>query len=345
MNQKFFVIYLPFFLFLILGYLPFSAQAQSLERYEFESVHMGTTFRIAFYASDDSLAKAASDHAFGKVEDLNAILSDYKEDSELNRLSNQSGSSRWISVSDPLFQVICKGQEVAQKTDGAFDITVGPYVQLWRKMNRSYDPALPSQDILKQLSKSVGYKYIRLKKNLQAVKLLQPHMQLDAGGIAKGFAADEALKVLESHGIYSAFVDAGGDITLGNSPPHKRGWKINIQRYTQGRAQIITLLLSNKAIATSGDLFQHVAIEGKRYSHIVNPHTGIGLTNQSTVTVIAPNGITADSYASAVSVLGPKRGIAILKSESNISGFIQYHREGKIKYETSPDFEEFKINH
>ncbi len=301
---------------------------------------MGTTFRLVFYTHNDSLAETATSKAFKKIEDLNAILSDYVPDSELNTLSQHSGSDQWFPVSASLFEMLSKAQEVSRATNGAFDITVGPYVQLWRKLQRAYNPRLPAPDTLKKISQAVGFRHVNIDKINQAVRLSRPNMQLDPGGIAKGFAADEALQVLYSHGIQSALVDAGGDIVLGDAPPGKEGWSVAIQYHKSKNIKAsMHLSLANKAIATSGDLFQYTEIDGKRYSHIINPATGLGLTNQSTVTVIAPDGITADSYASAVSVLGPRKGIAFLEDQPQLSGFIEYRSAGSISHIKTTDFE------
>ena len=316
-----------FFAFLFLFLKLSDSPAQ---RYKFSSYHMGTKFRVILYASGDSLAHKAANHAFKKVDTLNNILSDYKPKSELNRLSTQCGKEEWITVSSPLFEILQTAQKVSRKTSGAFDITVGPYVELWRKIRRSYEPSLPSPDTLVKRSLSVGYNKMILDAQDQAVKLLYPHMKLDPGGIAKGYAADQALKVLKSYGIRSALVDAGGDIVLGGPPPGKQGWNISIPSYRNGKKKSISLLIANRAIATSGDLFQFVEIDGVRYSHIVDPRTGIGITNQSKVTVIAPSGIIADSYASAVSVLGSRKGFQLLKQQPMLEGIIEFRKGERV---------------
>lgn len=341
LRDELFRIAFRFFLLCLIfvSLLPALLPAQALERYEYESVHMGTTFRIVLYSYSDSVAQVASKDAFQRIEGLNNVLSDYKETSELNQLSRRSGSSEPVTISSPLFRVISKAQEVALKTGGAFDVTVGPYVELWRRMNRNQEPELPTKETLQKQGASVGYRHIKIDSTRQAVALLKPDMQLDPGGIAKGYAADEALKILEKHGISSALIDAGGDIVLGDAPPGKRGWNISLLSHNKaGEPQAITLLLANRAVATSGDLFQHVVIEGKRYSHIINPHTGLGLTNQSLVTVVAPDGITADSYASAVSVLGPGEGMKLIERTDKLSGFIEYTQNDSVKQIFSSDF-------
>lgn len=325
------------------GILLTCCQDQTLDRFTFEHPQMGTLFKIILYAPDQEVANKASDSAFARIDELNTILSDYLETSELNKLAKTSGADGSETVSDELFYVISKAQAVSQKTDGAFDITIGPYVQLWREMNRQSeygDIQLPDPYTLEKAGESVGYQYIELDTLEKKITLTQSEMQLDLGGIAKGYAADEALKVLQSFGIKSALVDAGGDITLGEAPPGRNGWQINIPTHdSEEEMKYLSFTLSNRAIATSGDLFQFVEIDGERYSHIINPITGLGLTNQSTVTVIAPDGITADSYASALSVLGPEKGTQLLNSTPEIKGRFEFRENGVFKVLESAGFE------
>lgn len=302
---------------------------------------MGTLFQIVLYASDTLVARAAADSAFDRIETLNNIFSDYKEDSELNRLSARSGSEQFIRVSPPLFEVVSRAQTLAKKTDGAFDITVGPFVRLWRQMRADKLPELPDEASLYNASQSVGYQYIKTHRSNRSLALVRPDMQLDLGGIAKGYAADEALRILNEFGIHTALVDAGGDITLGDTPPGKEGWRVTIPAHNrQGDLEYLTLLLANCAVATSGDLFQYIEINGKRYSHIIDPRTGLGVTNQSSVTIVAPDGITADSYASAVSVMGPSKGVEFIESipGSAVSVRVEYRRNNSINIQQSSGF-------
>lgn len=322
---------------------PSFTKAQEIQRYQFEHPQMGTLFKIILYAPDQAAARAAVDSAFQRIDALNAILSDYLPTSELNKLSAASGSGNFIPVSEELYRVIYEAQALSKQTDGAFDITIGAYVELWREMNRRPQKSgirLPDPSTLKEAGKSVGFQQIRLDTMEKRVALMQPGIRLDLGGIAKGYAADETLKVLQSFGIETALVDAGGDITAGEAPPGKVGWTITIPYQTgDDKMNTITYTLSNRAIATSGDLFQYVEIDGERYSHIINPHTGLGLTNRSMVTVVAPDGITADSYASALSVLGPETGIDFIESRPEIVARFVYRENGTFKILESSGFE------
>ncbi|MHB8520661.1 MAG: FAD:protein FMN transferase [Limisphaerales bacterium] len=273
---------------------------------------MAIPFRIVLYAGDPSSAGAAANDAFLRLAQLNDIMSDYDPDSELSKLSQTSGQGRWVKVSDDLWRVLERSQQLARQTDGAFDVTVGPCVKLWRVARRI--KRMPDPDVLAETMKAVGYQKMQLDPKTRSVKLRVPGMQLDLGGIAKGYAVDAALTVLKSHGIGQALVAGGGDTALSNPPPGRRGWRIAILPLDVTNAPPARLvLLANAAISTSGDTFQRLEIEGKRYSHIVNPHTGIGLTDHSLVTVIARNCFTADSLTKPVSVLGPMAGLRLIE--------------------------------
>ena len=290
-----------------------SPDSENLRRYEFSEPQMGLPFRIVVYARDKPTAEAAARAAFDRIKQLNDILSDYEDDSELSRLSRSAGSGQAVKVSDELWWVLKRAQKLAQRTDGAFDVTVGPVVSLWRKARR--EKKLPEPARLAQALQAVGYKKLRLDSRRQTVQLLAPRMRLDLGAIAKGYAADEALKVLRRRGITRALVAGGGDMAMGDPPPGTKGWRIEIAPLdTTNSPPARFVLLANAGLATSGDLFQHVTIDGKRYSHIVDPRTGIGLTDHSLVTVIAPDAITADSLATAVSVLGPEKGKKLIEN-------------------------------
>lgn len=271
---------------------------------------MGVPFRMVLYATNEAHAKTASDAAFARIADLNKKLSDYDLESELSKLSHASGEGRFIRVSDDLWRVLAAAQHWAERADGAFDVTVGPMVNLWRHARRLQQ--FPRADRLAEARARVGYTNMVLDAKNRSVLLREPEMRLDLGGIAKGFAADEALKVLRMHGARRALVAAAGDIVLGDARPGSRGWKVELDS-ANGSAPTF-LSLSRAAVATSGDMFQFVEIEGVRYSHIVDPRTGLGLTNSAMVTVIARDGMTADALATAVSVLGPVEGLRLIKA-------------------------------
>jgi thiamine biosynthesis lipoprotein len=189
----------------------------------------------------------------------------------------------------------------------------------------------------------VGRHLVRLDPEHRTVELMKPDMRLDLGGIAKGYAVDQALAVLRKHGITRALVDAGGDIGLGDPPPAKRGWLIGVSPLEPGDPPSRFLWLSRVAIATSGDTRQFVQLDGVRYSHIVDPRTGLGLTDHSMVTIIAPDCTAADALASAVSVLGPKRGLKLVDATPGTAAFIVRAPQGKAQTYESCRWKTFPV--
>ncbi len=283
-----------------------------LRRFEFSQPQMGLPFRIVLYSVDEASGKAAAGAAFARISQLNGILSDYDADSELSRLSRAAGEERAVKLSDDLWNVLACAQALAQRTGGAFDVTVGPIVIQWRKARR--ENKLPPPTRLAEARAAVGWEKLRLDPRARTAKLLAPGMRLDLGAIAKGYAVDEAQKVLRARGITRALVAGGGDMAVSDPPPGQSGWRIEVAPLDVTHAPPARfVLLRRRALATSGDVFQHVEIDGVRYSHIVDPRTGLGLTDHSLVTVIARDCMAADSLATAVSVLGPGEGIALVE--------------------------------
>lgn len=290
--------------------------ASAQNRYAYARAAMGSEFKLVFYASSDSIAKVASDSVFKRIEFLNGILSDYWDGSEANRLSATAATGEWFVASKELFEVLQKSQQLSQKTQGAFDITIGPSVQLWRRAIRRH--YFPSQKDIRQARSSVGYRKLQLNPSKRGVLLKKRGMRIDFGGIGKGYAADEALTVLKYFGISQALLDAGGDLAIGDTPPHKNGWDIEVSSGQNDSTFRQILTLKNCGVATSGATYRYLQHGGVRYSHIVNPRTGIGLTTHTRTTVIAPDGTTADALATALSVLGVDKSKKVVRQFDNV---------------------------
>lgn len=281
----------------------------SLRRFEYTQVHMGVQARLILYASDSSTAERAARAAFNRIAELDLVMSDYREDSELAQLSRRSGTGP-VSVSNDLFTVLSTAQRLARQSDGAFDVTVGPLVELWRAARRQR--RLPDPDSLAAAQRRSGWTMLQLNRAERTAELTTPGMKLDLGGIAKGFAADEALAALKREGIPNALIEFGGDIVVGDPPPGRPGWRVTAALADPEKRE---LFLSNQAVSTSGDTQQFVVIDGVRYSHVVDPHSGLGLTNRTAATVIAPEGILSDGLATALTVMNPDRGRVMIERE------------------------------
>ena len=280
-----------------------SPKGPPLQRNEYVRLLMGVRMRIVAYAPDEATARAAAAAAFERVAQLEDIMSDYQTDSELMRLSRNAGNGPQ-KVSPELFEVLAYGQMVSDASDGAFDVTVGPPVGLWRQARKT--GVLPAESALADARNKVGWRFMQLDARDRTVDLTVPGMQLDLGGIAKGYAGDEAIRVLREHGVNSALFEAGGDIVVSDAPPGKRGWEIELPDGRKKR-------LANAAISTSGDTVQFVEVNGVRYSHVIDPRTGIGLTEHYVATVIALRGISTDSLSTAATVLGKRAGESLIR--------------------------------
>jgi thiamine biosynthesis lipoprotein len=307
--------------------------ADELRRFTRTEVHMATGFTLVAYAPDAAVAETAFDAAFARIAAIDARLNDYNPDSELSRLSARAPTAEAVPVSDDVWAVLVRADSFARLTDGAFDATVGPLTTLWRQMRVRRRLAAP--EAVAAAVAAAGYRHMRLDEASRGVALLQPGMRLDLGGIGQGFAADEALAVLRSHGLTSALVDASGDIACGLPPPGVPAWRIGIASSKGEEGAARHLHVSSCGVSTSGDAFQSVEIDGVRYSHIVDPRTGLGLTRQASATVIARDCTTADSYATAVSVLGPQKGLELIEETKDAAAVIVRAPEGKVETFTS----------
>lgn len=314
------------------------AQAARLSFYEGVEPHMGTLMRIELYAQNEEQAKQALRAAFDRIAQLDDTLSDYKPASELDRIT-EAAIGHPVPVSEDLFRVLSAAQKLSQESDGAFDITLGPLTHLWRAARKK--GRAPSEEDIRAASARCGYRKMHLDREHRTVLFDMPGMQLDAGGIAKGYAADEALRVLSKLGIHSALVAASGDLAFSDAPPGKPGWQIGIDSLDTAQAPLTrTLILSNGAVSTSGDMEQHLDVNGTRYSHIVDPRTGEGLTRRITATVLARHGMDADGTTKVVSVLGQSRGLAFIEHHPCLAALVVVNGNTKPRILESSKFRE-----
>ena len=273
---------------------------------------MGTLVKITVYTSGEDDARRAFRAGFDRIAALDAILSDYKPDSELSRIAGIAVGGP-VQVSRDLFTVLEAAQELAAATAGAFDITQGPVIRLWREARRSRQ--VPDADALREAAARTGYQKLHLDRDRCAARLDQPGMALDVGGIAKGYAASEALAAISNLGVRSSLIAISGDLAFSNAPPGTSGWRISVHDVPGEQGYVPQVLeLTNAAISTAGPAEQHLDADGRRYSHIIDPATRMGVTEDLTVTVLARTGLVADGLDTAISVLGIARGLALIDS-------------------------------
>lgn len=306
------------------------------QRFEFEAPAMGTSFRVVLYADSAAQAERASEAAFARIRELDARLSDYRDDSELAQLSASSGSGAALPVSADLWRLLALSQSFSEQSSGAFDITTGPIVALWRRARRQGE--LPSPERLERARAAVGWRLVELDPRSRCATLTAPDMQLDLGGIAKGYALDAALDVLAEHGVERALVDGGGDIAVRRAPPGSAGWSVVVRPFKDESGRLM-LTLENAAVATSGDAFQALELEGARYSHIVDPRSGQALSSRVSASVIAGDGASADALATALCVLGPEAGLELARRSPGVDARIARERDGAVESVSTPGFD------
>jgi FAD:protein FMN transferase len=295
-------------------------------------MQMGTRVRIVLHAESEEHAREGAAAAFDRIAALERIMTDYDASSELMTLcSRASGSPQTVSAD--LYAVLARSVEYARLSGGAFDPTVGPIVALWRAARRSR--ALPEPAAIESALARVSWRRIALDLEARTVRL-SAGTRLDLGGIGKGFAADRALEELQGRGIRSALVVAGGDMSLGDPPPGAVGWRIAIANpgLPPERAPG-ELSLSNCGVATSGDAEQFLEVEGRRYSHVVDPRSGQALGDAVSATVVAPDGTAADALATALGVLGPAEGITLADRLDGVAAFLVQRGSDGLRCYTS----------
>lgn len=259
---------------------------------------MGSPFNLVFYCTDTVKAQELSKQCFARVDSLNRSFSDYDPSSELSRICRDAGEQ---SLSPLLADILQRSAQAFRQSKGAFDITVGPLSKLWRKARK--EKRFPDSSEVAQAMKPIGLSRLRVYADGRHI-FLPKETQLDLGGIAKGYAAQMIVDFLKQQGIISALADAGGDMAMSAAPPGTRGWTIAVNvPETTDEFLPRKLQLQQMAVATSGDAYQYMEHGGIKYSHIIDPRTGYGISSQRNVTVIAKDGTDADWLATACSIL------------------------------------------
>lgn len=298
-------------------------------RFEYTERRLGVDVNLTLYADQESVANDAAAAAWRRIDALNLVLSDYDENSEAMRLCRTAQPGKPVAVSQDLWNTLRTARRFSELTDGAFDVTAGPLTKLWRRARRKQE--LPDPEQIAETRRHVGDKFVRFHPETRSIELAREGMQLDFGGIGKGLIAQEAFETLKSHGCRRALVAIAGDIVAGDPPPDAAGWKVGIAPLDKPDGPPSRhLLLKNCAASTSGDAFQFVEINGVRYSHFVDVATGVGLTRRCSVTVVAPDGATADGLATSACLLGPDRGLKLIEATPGAAGLYVVGADGGL---------------
>ncbi len=281
---------------------------------------MGTFARVLAVGESQEACRDAINAAFDEMHRINDLMTDYDPNSPMSSLSRTAVADP-VPVDADIFTVLSAAYHYSELSDGAFDITIGPVVKLWRKAKQ--EGKAPSEIELRKAQSLVGYKNLLLDAENQTVQFAKEGMSLDVGGIAKGYGIDKAVEALQNAGLLGGMVDIGGDLRCFGVPANKaKQWLVGLQDPTVDEDILMVLKTGDCAVATSGDYQRFVVIDGQKHSHIVNPATADSAQTLSSVSVIAPKAMDADALATSVSVLGKEKGLKLIESIENTEALL-----------------------
>ncbi len=307
---------------------------------------LGTTYSIVTYGLPDGMSTETLIQGVGRVvTDVNTVMSLFKPDSELSRFNAQHGLE-WFPVSKELVHVVETAQSVHQMTSGAFDITVAPLVNLWGFGPDKRPDVIPADADIQKALENVGADLVEVRVDPPALKKVKPGITLDLAAIAKGYCVDAVSNWLDSQKIAAFMVEIGGEVRTKGAKPGNAPWHIAVEKpVSTERAVQAVITLTNKAMATSGDYRNYFEVDGKRYSHMIDPTTGRPITHTLvSVSVIDDTCTRADALATGLMVLGPQKGIAVAKKEHLSTFFIEKTPDGLVETATGdfPQHEKMK---
>ncbi|MBI5375460.1 MAG: FAD:protein FMN transferase [Candidatus Schekmanbacteria bacterium] len=273
--------------------------------YVYRDFVMGVQVELTLRSSDENTAQNAAMEAFEEMKRLDRMLSNWKDDSEVSEI-NRNSSTEWIKVSDEMFEVLSRAQSLSKETNGAFDITVGKLLHLWNFYSRN--PLEPSEKEQRNAMGYVSYKFIELDRVKKMLRFIKPGIEIDLGGIAKGYILEKGYEVLEDNGIQAGLINGSGDVYVWGEKPDGNLWNVAVRNPGNPETPLAILPLTDMAVFSSGDYERKFSNEGKTFHHIFDPRTGMPATGCHGVTVIAKTIKDADGLSSSVFVMGPEEG-------------------------------------
>lgn len=292
----------------------------SLKEFKVTERLMGNTFELTVVHADEDWAMEKISMAIAEIKRIERLFTTFSEDSQTNRINNAAGISA-VQVDDEVFDLIARSIKISELTGGAFDISYGSLdKRLW-----NFDKTmtvLPDAATARSLVKLINYRNIILDKETHSVMLKEKGMRIGFGGIGKGYAADKAKAVLVSEGVKGGIVNASGDLTTWGLRAGGEPWKIGIMHPDNARLPFSHMDVKDMAIATSGNYEKFIMIDGKKYSHTINPKTGLPVTGIKSVTIFSPNAELADAMATPVTIMGIKAGIDLINQVRHLECII-----------------------
>jgi thiamine biosynthesis lipoprotein len=291
--------------------------ADSLVRYESSHQSMGTVFTVVVYGTKSEYLEEVTNQVFQEFDQLDDQMSNYKPESELSSI-NRDAARQAVIVEPGLFKLIQKSLEYSRASGGDFDITVGPLMKSWgffRGQGR-----LPTKSELAEVLKRIGYQHVKLDASARTIRFDTPGIEIDLGAIAKGYAVDQAVKILRDAGIERAMISSGtSSLYALGSPPGESGWKISVRNPLDPAKAACGMRLQNLSLSVSGDYEKFFKLGGKTYAHIMDPHTGMPVENMLSTAVVSPSATESDALSTSFFVAGPGPARAYLDAHPNLT--------------------------
>ncbi|HXH02847.1 MAG TPA: FAD:protein FMN transferase [Candidatus Competibacteraceae bacterium] len=307
---------------------------------------MGTSYSVKYLAGAAAPAAAALQEEIERLlAAINKTMSTYDPDSELSRF-NRAPADDWVAVSVELYTVVAAARRISELSDGAFDITVGPLVNLWGFGPQPPRDRVPPAAAIAAARERVGYRMLALRNQPPALRKTRPDLYVDLSAIAKGYAVDRVAELLERHAIRDYLVEIGGELRASGRNAQASPWRVAVEKPLAGARSVETVIAVERgSIATSGDYRNFFEVDGQRYSHEIDPHSGWPIAHRlASVTVVADNCMEADAWATALLVLGPQNGpalaerlgLAALFISGEADGFREHATPAFVPYLTGP---------
>jgi thiamine biosynthesis lipoprotein len=289
---------------------------------------MGSRFEITAVHADEKKCLAAIDEAYDEIERIEQLLSEWRESSPTSEINRKAGVEP-VVVPQELYNLVRRSIRISKLTDGAFDITFHTVGHLWNFKSRS--APIPDDEAIRAAMKDIGYARIILDDTKRTVFLDRPGTRIGFGAIGKGYAANRAVFVLREHGVSGGIINAGGDLVIFGLQEDGEPWRVGIAN-PLARTKVFAFLdLTDQAVVTSGDYENYIEIDGRRYSHILDPRTGYPVEELRSVTILCPDGELADALATAVSVLGVQRGLDLVNGLNRIEAML-VGKDGNVHF-------------
>lgn len=300
---------------------------------------MGSSLELKFYTNDEKLFYKITDESLERAKEIDHLFSNYKDDSVLAEVNSKSGKQA-VTVPYEFIELTQTSINYSRKTGGAFDITVGNLFKLWKESVRKSRPPDPTE--LQKANECTGYEKIKIDNN--KISFLKNCIELDFGAIGKGYVVDEIIRIARSYGVKNGLINFGGNIYALGTPYDSDAWDVGINDPDHPGKIISNLSLKNYGTATSGDYEKFFEIDGKRYSHIIDPATGFPVEEISSVTVIAKSAMEADVYSTAFSVLGVEKTKKFIENNKQIGVMFVTKQKDKTTIFKSDLFEKLDIS-